>query len=139
MINYGIGKTEDQARADLRRKKIDALPVVDLEVPKDLAPEEFDLLIRERALRVLKDLTELNTLVIQAPAGVTGDYCDAVRMSVREIWERAHPIWQSTYDKVPGQNGTVDGWFLRQLRLGTVKPGGTFHFVPPGEKQENDK
>ena len=139
MITYGIGKNEEEARADLRRKKMDALPVVNCEIPKDLTPEEFDLLIRERAKCVLHDLAELNTLAIHAPAGVTDDYRESVRMSVHDMWASAHPIWQSTYDKVPGQNGTVAGWFLRQLRLGTVKPGGTFRFVPPGEKQENDK
>ena len=55
-------------------------------------------------------------------------------MSLYEMMEHAHGIWESTYEPVPGGGGTLIGWMMRQQRLGSPMRGGTFQVGKPGEK-----
>ena len=100
-------------------------------------PEQFDDLVRERIERAMDALIEIHTIALKPPPGLSEEYVESLRMSVFNMFETAHPVWEATYPKsedVPGGGGTLAGFLLRLQREGKSLKDMRFEVkMPPKE------
>ena len=120
MFNVGFGATEEEAAEAKRREKNAHVPCSDMDVPADIAPDQFDALLLERIECIMHDVAELNAIVTKAPSDVIDEYLESVQSSLTAIWDPIDDLWQSLHDEsdLGPAGGSLSGWLIRRQRLG---------------------
>lgn len=133
----GHGATPEAASESIRLQKLASLPVSTKLLPTATTPPELDELIRDRVSEVITLIAELNTIAMKPPAGIIEEYTDTVRMMLFDMYEIAHPLWESTFptsEDIPDGKNTLAGAMLRMQRKGNHAKDVKVRILLPGDK-----
>ena len=125
---------EEQAREGIRQQKLASLPTSPRSLPSPSTAAEFDQFLREWMSAMIGTLADVNTVAMKPCDGISEEYRQTIRMSLYEICEHAHAVWESTFaDEAPDGRDTFAGRMMRiQRQKGTVK-GGWVQVLLPGD------